>query len=78
MSFISNINNNNNNKLCAVFILFDKEAEKLLRPYNQHVYMTFHLLAKLNSIFYQMNANFNLLNENRKAQWKNIYISTKA
>ena len=44
MSFISNINNNNNNnnnnnsnnnsKLCAVFILFDKKAEKLLRPYN--------------------------------------------
>ena len=39
MSFISNINNNNNNnnnnnKLCVVFILFDKEAEKLLRPYN--------------------------------------------
>ena len=30
MSFISNINNNNN-KLCAVFILFDKEAEKLLQ-----------------------------------------------
>ena len=46
MSFISNINNNNNNnnrfskkknsnnnnsKLCAVFILFDKEAKKLLQ-----------------------------------------------
>ena len=34
MSFISNINNNNNNnnnnKLCAVFILFNKETEKLL------------------------------------------------
>ena len=24
-----------------------------------------------------MNANFNLLNENRKAHWKNICVSTK-
>ena len=66
MSFISNIDNNNNNnnnncsikpffqkkkKMSATFILFDKEAEKLLqtiarelsnkcaivRPYNQHI-----------------------------------------
>ena len=25
-----------------------------------------------------MNANFNLLNENRKAHWKNICVSSKA
>ena len=53
MSFISNINNNNNNnnKLCAIFILFNKETKKLLpttarelsnncaivRPYNQNI-----------------------------------------
>ena len=35
MSFISNINNSSSSssssKLCAVFILFDKDAEKLLQ-----------------------------------------------